>query len=148
MAKLGNITFCTYNIKGYDGVAADTIKDIMPTCSFLLLQETRKYEQEFIDQLKRDFEDCPYDCISVNKNDSREMRVGPIKNGISICYHSNTNCIIENIPTKSKCFCVQKMKIDQICLLIFSFMVPWKSNLGLSRTLSHTFWMNYVHLPH
>ena len=27
MAELRNTTFCTYNIKGYDGVAADTIKD-------------------------------------------------------------------------------------------------------------------------
>ena len=55
MSELRNTTFCTYNIKGYDGVAADTIKDLMPTCSFLLLQETWKYEQEFIDQFKRDF---------------------------------------------------------------------------------------------
>ena len=124
MAELRNTTFCTYNIKGYDGVAADTIKDLMPTCSFLLLQETWKYEQEFIDQFKRDFKDYPYDCISVNKNDSRELRVGPIKSGISICYHSNTNCIIETIPTKSKCFCVQKIKIDQISLLIFNVYMP------------------------
>ena len=34
MAELRNTTFCTYNIKGYDGVAADTIKDLMPTYSF------------------------------------------------------------------------------------------------------------------
>ena len=117
-------TFCTYNIKGYDSVAAAAIKEIMPNCSFLLLQETWKYEKEFINKVKTDFIDYPYECISANKNDLRELHVGNVRGGTSICYHSNTNCIIETIPTKSKCFCAQKIKIGQISLLLINVYMP------------------------
>ena len=124
MDELKKTTFCTYNIKGYDAVAVETIKEIMPNCSFLLLQETWKYGQEFINNFKKDFKDYSYECISVNKNDLRELKIGPVRSGISICYHSNTNCIIETIPTKSKCFCAQKIKIGQISLLIINVYMP------------------------
>ena len=87
MCKVKNTNFCTYNLRGYDKVAVETIKQIMPNCSFLLLQETWNYEQEFIINFKKDFKKFSYDCISANKNDLRELKVGSVKSGISICYH-------------------------------------------------------------
>ena len=124
MCEVKKTTFCTYNLRGYGPVAVETIKEIMPNCSFLLLQETWSYEQEFITNFKRDFKNFSYDCITANKNDLRELKVGPVKSGISICYHTNTNCIIETISTKSKCFCAQKIKIGPIRLLLINAYMP------------------------
>ena len=124
MCEVKKTTFCTYNLRGYDKVAAETIKQIMPNCSFLLLQETWNYEQEFIINFKKDFKKFSYDCISANKNDLRELKVGSVKSGISICYHTNSNCIIETISTKSKCFCAQKLKIGPISILLINAYMP------------------------
>ena len=55
ICEVKKTTFCTYNLRGYDQVAVETIKEIMPNCSFLLLQETWNYEQEFINTFKKDF---------------------------------------------------------------------------------------------
>ena len=52
------------------------------------------------------------------------MFVREEKGGTSIWYHSHTNCIIETIPTKSKCFCAQKIKIGQISLLLINVYMP------------------------
>ena len=117
MAVVSKSSFCTYNIRGYGPVVVETIKSIMPNCSFLLLQETWEYEQAFIKRFEEDFKDYPYECISANKNDLREIKDGQIRGGTSICYNTNTNCVIETIPTKTKCFCVQKIKIGHISLL-------------------------------
>ena len=67
--EIKKTSFCTFNIKGYDSVAAAAIKEIMPKCSFLLLQETWQYEQDFIHNFKKDFKHFPYECIAANKND-------------------------------------------------------------------------------
>ena len=74
--EINKTSFCTFNIKGYDSVAAAAIKEIMPKCSFLLLQETWQYEQDFISNFKRNLKDYPYECISGNKNDLKEINVG------------------------------------------------------------------------
>ena len=124
MDEVRKTSFCTYNIKGYDSVAVEAIKEIMTKCSFLLLQETWQYEQEFINKFKLNFKNFTYECISANKNDLREVKVGNVRGGTSICYHSNTNCVIETIPSKSKSFCAQKINIDQISILLINVYMP------------------------
>ena len=52
------------------------------------------------------------------------MKVGNVRGGTSICYHSNTNCVIETIPSKSKSFCAQKINIDQISILLINVYMP------------------------
>ena len=123
-SEIKKISFCTFNIKGYDSVAAETIDAIMPKCTFLLLQETWQYEQDFINNFKRDFKNKPYECIAANKNDLKEIKVGKANGGTSICYHSNSNCTVETIPTKSKCFCAQKIKIGLVSLLLINVYMP------------------------
>ena len=122
--EIKKTSFCTFNIKGYDSVAAAAIKEIMPKCSFLLLQETWQYEQDFINNFKKDFKHFPYECIAANKNDLKEIKIGKANGGTSICYHSNSNCTVETIPTKSKCFCAQKIKIGQVSLLLINVYMP------------------------
>ena len=122
--EIKKMSFCTFNIKGYDSVAAEAIEEIMPKCSFLLLQETWQYEQDFINNFKKDFKKFPYECIAANKNDLKEIKVGKASGGTSICYHSNRNCTVETIPTKSKCFCAQKIKIGQVSLLLINVYMP------------------------
>ena len=56
-----NIKFTSYNIKGFGADKYETVKDLLDKCDFLLLQETWKYEQSFIDIINNEFPG--YDCV-------------------------------------------------------------------------------------
>ena len=124
--QVQNITFGSYNVKHYDRVAYETVKEIFPKCSFLLLQETWLYEQEFINRFKADFNDV--ECISANKYDLGDINTGTIRSGIGICYHTNITCTVETIPTNSKCYLAQKIKIGRISLLLMNVYMPCSSD--------------------
>ena len=89
----------------------------------MLLQETWLHEQDFINKFKNDFKDV--ECISANKFDLGGINAGTkIRGGIGLCYHTRFTCTVERIPTKSKCFLVQKIKIGQISLLLINVYMP------------------------
>ena len=89
----------------------------------MVLQETWFHEQELINKFKKDFDDV--ECISANKFDLGGINTGTkIRGGIGICYHTKFTCTVETIPTKSKCFLAQKIKIGQISLLLINVYMP------------------------
>ena len=116
------INFCSYNVKHYDDIKYDAIKSIFQKNTILLVQETWLTENEFIRKFKNDFPNS--ECISANKMDNNNTRVGRPYGGVGICYHSNINCKIENIITTSKNICAVKIHIENISLLLINVYMP------------------------
>ena len=94
-----NITFGSYNVKHYNLIRYETVRDLFKKCSFLLIQETWLREQAFIDKFKNDFKDS--ECISASKMENKEIISGHYYRGVGICFYTNIKCVVETIPTKS-----------------------------------------------
>ena len=120
------ITFCSYNVKKYDDMKYDAIKSLFKKNTFLLIQETWLSEIEFIRAFKNDFPNS--ECISANKMDQGGIRAGRPYGGVGICYHSNINCKIENIDTRSKSICAMKITINNICIMLVNVYMPCSDN--------------------
>ena len=117
-----NITFGSYNVKNFNLVKYDTIRDLFEKCSFMLLQETWLHEKTFIDKFKNDFPNS--ECISASKMDNKEIIAGRKYGGVGICYHTNIKCAAQIIPTKSKCICALKIKLGEISIILINVYMP------------------------
>ena len=121
--QVKNISFSSYNVKDFNDDKIAAIKYLFKNSTFLLLQETWLNEKEFVRKFKSEISE-ESECISANKMDHVDFKRGRRYGGVSICYHSNIKCKVENIPTRSKCICVQKITIDDIFLLLINVYMP------------------------
>ena len=121
--QVKNISFSSYNVKDFNDDKIAAVKYLFKNSTFLLLQETWLNEKEFIRKFKSEISE-ESECISANKMDHVDFKRGRRYGGVSICYHSNIKCKVENIPTRSKCICVQKITIDDIILLLINVYMP------------------------
>ena len=124
--SVDQITFCSYNVKNYDNVKYDAVKSLFQKCTFLLVQETWLSEKEFIRRFKNDFPNS--ECISSNKMDLKDIGPGRRYGGVGICYHSNMNCKVENLKTKSKSICAQNISISSLKILLINVYMPCSDN--------------------
>ena len=124
--KIDQITFCSYNVKHYDTIKYDAVKELFDKCTFLLLQETWLAEDEFIRKFKNDFPNS--ECISTNKMDLKEIVQGRRYGGVSICHHANIKCSVESLKTISKCICAQIISISNISILLINVYMPSSDN--------------------
>ena len=124
--SIDQITFCSYNVKNYDNVKYDAVKSLFQKCTFLLVQETWLSEKEFIRRFKNDFPNS--ECISSNKMDLKDIGPGRRYGGVGICYHSNMNCKVENLKTKSKSICAQNISISNLNILLINVYMPCSDN--------------------
>ena len=123
-----------------DKIAA--IKYLFKNSTFLLLQETWLNEKEFVRKFKSEISE-ESECISANKMDHVDFKRGRRYVGVSICHHSNIKCKVENIPTRSKCICVQKITIDDIILLLINVYMPSSDDaddLDVYSSILHNHW--------
>ena len=125
-ATHSNITLCSYNVKKYDDIKYAAIKSIFKDNTLLLIQETWLVEEEFIRQFKNDFPNS--ECISANKMELGDIRVGRKYGGVGICHHSNIKCKIENLTTTSKSICAQIICIENIRILLVNVYMPSSDN--------------------
>ena len=126
MAVKQKISFCSYNINGYDDSKHDAIDDCLKENTFMLIQETWTNAKEFTRMFKAKFRGS--ECISANKMDLVDIRPGRPHGGVSICYYPQANCKIENIATNSRRICAQMIKIDMISLLLINVYMPCTDN--------------------
>ena len=118
-----NISFCSYNLKGFGDIKFDAVRELFNNCTFMLLQETWLNDIEFIRKFKKEISKYS-ECISANKMDLVDYKRGRKYGGVSICYQSNIKSKVETIPTISRCICAQKISIDGIILLLINVYMP------------------------
>ena len=127
MATNNKLRFCSYNVKNYDPVKYNIVKELFNECDFLLLQETWLVENEFIRRFKNDFSNSV--CVSASKMDLDGIKGGRPYGGLGICYHSSLKCQVEYIATVSKNICALKVNICDISLMLINVYMPSSDKL-------------------
>ena len=107
-----NITFCSYNVKHYDPIKYNIIRELFNKSDFLFLQETWLVEKEFIRKFRNDFPNS--ECISSSKMDLDGIKAGRPYGGVALCYHSNLKCEVKHLTTISKSICAIVITINDI----------------------------------
>ena len=82
MALTNQLSFCTYNLNNYNEIVVDkkvnpeksALERMYSECTFLLLQETWRTENEFNRIFKNQFPDS--ECISASKMEYDDIKHG------------------------------------------------------------------------
>ena len=102
------LSFCSYNLKNYDDIIEkidgvnekSSLEKMFNESTFLILQETWLTESEFIRKFKNQFPES--ECISANKMDDDDVKLGGPYRGVGICYNSKLKYNVDTITTVSK----------------------------------------------
>ena len=95
---------------------------LLDKCDFLLLQETWKFDYDFINTIKRDFQG--YECIHTSGMDPSIPLNGRPYGGVGILFRSNLNCTTERIINISKRLYIMKVTTDNTSMLLFNIYMP------------------------
>ena len=112
----------SYNIQSLGTDKYMTVNNLLKRCDFLLLQETWKFEHDFINIIKREFDG--YECIHTSGMDERVPLNGRPYGGVGILFKSNLNCTTEKIDNISKRLCALKVTDDNSSMLLFNIYMP------------------------
>ena len=80
MAMTNQLSFCTFNLNNYNEIIVDkkvnpeesALEKMYNECTFMLLQETWKTENEFNSKFKKQFPDS--ECISASKMEYDDIK--------------------------------------------------------------------------
>ena len=118
-----NTKIISYNIRSFGEDKYITVNKLLEKCDFLLLQETWKFDYEFINIVKREFEG--YECIHTSGMDPSIPLNGRPFGGVGIIFRSNINCSTERIVNISKRLCTLKVTTDNSSMLLFNIYMPY-----------------------
>ena len=113
-----NIKIISYNIQSFGKDKYNTVHDLLKRCDFLLLQEVWKYEYEFINIVKRDFEG--YECLYTSAMNEKVPLTGRPYGGVGIMCKTNIHCNAEKIECISKIICAINITFESSSLLFFN----------------------------
>ena len=113
-----NTKIISYNIQSFGEDKYSTVNSLLKTCDFLLLQEAWKFEYDFYNIIKREFQG--YDCIYTSGMIDKVFLTGRPYGGVGILYRANLNCTTEKIDTISKRMCTLKVTADNSSMLLFN----------------------------
>ena len=117
-----NTKIISYNIRSFGEDKYTTVNKLLDKCDFLLLQETWKFDYDFINTIKRDFQG--YECIHTSSMDpSIPLNRRPY-GGVGILFRSNLNFTTERIVNISKRLCIVKVTTDNSSILLFNIYMP------------------------
>ena len=118
-----NTKIVSYNTRSFGEDKYITVNKLLEICDFLLLQETWKFDYEFINIVKREFEG--YECIHTSGMDPSIPLNGRPFGGVGIIFRSNINCSTEKIVNISKRLCTLKVTADNSSMLLFNIYMPY-----------------------
>ena len=117
-----SMKFISYNIQSFGKDKYCTVRDLLNKCDFLLIQEAWKYENDFINIIKKDF--LGFECYFTSEMDEKVTRVGRPFGGTGILYKTNNKCNVEKISTHSKKMCTVKISSENTSLILFNIYMP------------------------
>ena len=100
----------------------DTVRDLLNYCDFLLVQEIWKYDQIFIETVKKEFPG--YECVVRSPNNEANESIGKLSGGVGIIFNSNIDCTVEEIKCVSSRLCALKLVIDKLDILLINVYMP------------------------
>ena len=118
-----NTKIISYNIKSFGEDKYITVNNLLHKCDFLLLQETWKFDFDFINTIKKEFQG--YECIHTSGMDPCIPLKGRPFGGVGIIFKSNLNCTTEKIANISKRLCILKVTTDNSSMLLFIIYMPY-----------------------
>ena len=113
----------SYNIQSFGKDKYKTVQDLLEVCDLLLLQEVWKFEHEFNNIIKSDFQG--FECVFTSPMDEKVPLTGRPYGGVGILYRANSNFTVEKIVCISTRLCIIKINTDKSSLMLFNVYMPY-----------------------
>ena len=124
-SRIANLTFCTYNIFGFNQTKIKYVSELLQSYSILLLQEhwmNNKQLSEFGNLF-------PGYCVhGISAIDDTQLLRGRPKGGVLIIYPDSLGSTVKYITSTSCRLCAMSMQIESFILFIFCLYMPCDIN--------------------